>query len=83
MHCGEDLSGALSGEVALKDAGAIFSYTTDTYPSTAWDVSGTVAGEFALRSEGTLLSWVRASPPTPWPDGGPESLRSPCCGLAI
>ncbi|GFO12397.1 hypothetical protein PoB_003890200 [Plakobranchus ocellatus] len=19
----------------------------------------------------------------PWPDGGPESLRSPCCGLAI
>ncbi|GFO45912.1 hypothetical protein PoB_007241700 [Plakobranchus ocellatus] len=21
--------------------------------------------------------------PAPWPDGGPESLRSPCCGLAI
>ncbi|GFN75529.1 hypothetical protein PoB_000203500 [Plakobranchus ocellatus] len=29
------------------------------------------------------MSRLRAPPPTPWPDGGPESLRSPCCGLAI
>ncbi|GFO30843.1 hypothetical protein PoB_005734800 [Plakobranchus ocellatus] len=43
-------------------------------------VGGTVA---SLRSAGTLLSRVRASPPSPWPDRGPESLRSPCCGLAI
>ncbi|GFO15694.1 hypothetical protein PoB_004219900 [Plakobranchus ocellatus] len=47
------------------------------------DVGGTVASEFALRSAGTLLSRVRAPPPAPWPDGGPESLRSPCCRLAM
>ncbi|GFN85795.1 hypothetical protein PoB_001230100 [Plakobranchus ocellatus] len=46
-------------------------------------VGGTVANESTLRSAGTLLSRVRAPPPAPWPDGGPESLRSPCCGLAI
>ncbi|GFO50568.1 hypothetical protein PoB_007707300 [Plakobranchus ocellatus] len=45
--------------------------------------SFTVACESALRSAGTLLSRVRAPLPAPWPDGGPESLRSPCCGLAI
>ncbi|GFN84792.1 tumor protein p53-inducible protein 13 [Plakobranchus ocellatus] len=39
-------------------------------------VGGTVARESALRSAGTLLSRVRAPPPAPWPDGGPESLRS-------
>ncbi|GFO32452.1 hypothetical protein PoB_005895700 [Plakobranchus ocellatus] len=39
--------------------------------------------ESTLRSAGTLLSQVRAPPPAPWPDGGPESLRSPCCGLAV
>ncbi|GFN94084.1 hypothetical protein PoB_002059000 [Plakobranchus ocellatus] len=27
--------------------------------------------------------WIRGPLPAPWPDGGPESLRSPCCGLAI
>ncbi|GFN91259.1 hypothetical protein PoB_001776500 [Plakobranchus ocellatus] len=43
----------------------------------------TMACESALRSAGTLLSRVRAPLPAPWPDGGPESLRSPCCGLAI
>ncbi|GFO39474.1 hypothetical protein PoB_006597900 [Plakobranchus ocellatus] len=47
------------------------------------DVRRTVASESALRSAGTLLSQVPASPQAPWPDGGPESLRSPCCGLAI
>ncbi|GFO19095.1 hypothetical protein PoB_004560000 [Plakobranchus ocellatus] len=46
-------------------------------------VGSTVACESALRSAGTLLSRVRAPLPAPWPDGGPESLRSPCCGLAI
>ncbi|GFN95647.1 hypothetical protein PoB_002215300 [Plakobranchus ocellatus] len=48
-----------------------------------WGVGSTVACESALRSAGTLLSRVRAPLPAPWPDGGPESLRSPCCGLAI
>ncbi|GFO40051.1 hypothetical protein PoB_006655600 [Plakobranchus ocellatus] len=48
-----------------------------------WGVDGTVASESALRSAQTLLSRVRAPPPAPWPDRGPESLRSPCCGLAI
>ncbi|GFO36485.1 hypothetical protein PoB_006299000 [Plakobranchus ocellatus] len=46
-------------------------------------VGGTVDSEFALRSEGIPLSRARAPPPTPWPDRRPESLRSPCCGLAI
>ncbi|GFO28535.1 hypothetical protein PoB_005504000 [Plakobranchus ocellatus] len=46
-------------------------------------VGGSVASDFALRSAGTLLSRVRAPPLAPWPDGEPESLRSPCCGLAI
>ncbi|GFN99319.1 hypothetical protein PoB_002582500 [Plakobranchus ocellatus] len=36
-----------------------------------------------LRSVGILLSRTRAPPPAPWTDGGPKSLRSPCCGLAI
>ncbi|GFO50103.1 hypothetical protein PoB_007660800 [Plakobranchus ocellatus] len=43
---------------------------------------GTVANESALISAGAFLSWVRAPPPAPLPDGRPESLRSPCCGLA-
>ncbi|GFO26673.1 hypothetical protein PoB_005317800 [Plakobranchus ocellatus] len=51
-------------------------------PSFSRGVGGTVASEPALRSAGTLLSRVRAPPPAPWPDGGPESLRSPCCGQA-
>ncbi|GFO12104.1 hypothetical protein PoB_003860900 [Plakobranchus ocellatus] len=46
-------------------------------------VSGIVDIESALRSAKTLLSRIRALPPVPWPDGGPESLRSPCCELAI
>ncbi|GFO31940.1 52 kda repressor of the inhibitor of the protein kinase [Plakobranchus ocellatus] len=47
------------------------------------DIGGTVASESALRALGTLLSQVRALQLTPWPDRGPESLRSPCCGLAV
>ncbi|GFO39711.1 hypothetical protein PoB_006621600 [Plakobranchus ocellatus] len=46
-------------------------------------VGGTVACESALRSAGTFLSRVRAPPSAPRPDGGPKSLRSPGCGLAI
>ncbi|GFO01908.1 hypothetical protein PoB_002841300 [Plakobranchus ocellatus] len=43
---------------------------------------GPLASESSLRYAGTLLSRVRAPPPAPWPDGGPESLRTPC-GLVI
>ncbi|GFO28816.1 hypothetical protein PoB_005532100 [Plakobranchus ocellatus] len=46
-------------------------------------VDGTVASESALRSAGNLPSRVRALPPTPWPEGRPQSLRSPCCELAL
>ncbi|GFN91163.1 hypothetical protein PoB_001766900 [Plakobranchus ocellatus] len=46
-------------------------------------VEGSVASESALRSVGNLLSWVRATPPAPWSDGGPESLRSPCLDCDI
>ncbi|GFO45001.1 hypothetical protein PoB_007150600 [Plakobranchus ocellatus] len=46
-------------------------------------VGGSVVTESALRSAGTLMSRVRAPPPAPWPDGGPKSLSSPCCKLAI
>ncbi|GFN99483.1 hypothetical protein PoB_002598900 [Plakobranchus ocellatus] len=49
----------------------------------SWDIGSIVASESALKSAGTLLSWVRAPPPACWPDGGPESLRSPYCGLAM
>ncbi|GFO43154.1 hypothetical protein PoB_006965900 [Plakobranchus ocellatus] len=52
-------------------------------PQSSRGVGSTVACESALRSAGTLLSRVRAPLPAPWPDGGPKSLRSPCCGLAI
>ncbi|GFN92156.1 hypothetical protein PoB_001866200 [Plakobranchus ocellatus] len=51
--------------------------------ATAQGVVGTVASESAQRSAGTLLSQLRAPPPAPWPNEGPESLRSPCCALAI
>ncbi|GFN85863.1 hypothetical protein PoB_001236900 [Plakobranchus ocellatus] len=60
----------------LKVEGGKFCYKTER------GVGSTVACESALRSAGTLLSRVRAPLPAPWPDGGPESLRSPCCGLA-
>ncbi|GFN86157.1 hypothetical protein PoB_001266300 [Plakobranchus ocellatus] len=42
-----------------------------------------VGSDSALISAGILQSRVRAPIPTPWPVGEPESLRSPCCGLAI
>ncbi|GFO35840.1 hypothetical protein PoB_006234500 [Plakobranchus ocellatus] len=46
-------------------------------------VGSTVACKSALRSVGTPLSRVRAPPSAPRPNGGPLSLRSPCCGLAV
>ncbi|GFN78946.1 hypothetical protein PoB_000545200 [Plakobranchus ocellatus] len=47
------------------------------------DVGGAGDSDAALRSAGTLMSRVRAPPTAPWPDGGPESLRSACCGMAL
>ncbi|GFO35507.1 amiloride-sensitive sodium channel subunit gamma [Plakobranchus ocellatus] len=46
-------------------------------------VEGTVTSESTLRSAMILLSRVRAPPLAFRPDGGPESLRSPCCGHTI
>ncbi|GFN84301.1 shutoff alkaline exonuclease [Plakobranchus ocellatus] len=46
------------------------------------EIGGIVDSESTLRSAGTFLSRVRAPPPAPRSDRGPESLRSPC-GLAI
>ncbi|GFO16942.1 hypothetical protein PoB_004344700 [Plakobranchus ocellatus] len=42
-----------------------------------------VDSEPAFEAAETLLSRVRVSTLTPWPDGGPENLRSPCCRLAF
>ncbi|GFO05928.1 neurexophilin and pc-esterase domain family, member 5 [Plakobranchus ocellatus] len=44
-------------------------------------VGSIVDSESTLRSEGILLSQARAPSLAPWPDGGPESLRLPCCRL--
>ncbi|GFO37740.1 hypothetical protein PoB_006424500 [Plakobranchus ocellatus] len=46
-------------------------------------VDGTLDSEHALKSVEILLSRVRAPTPALWPDEGPESLISPCCGLDI
>ncbi|GFO39012.1 hypothetical protein PoB_006551700 [Plakobranchus ocellatus] len=42
-------------------------------------VGGRVTCESALRFAGTLLSRVGAPPSPRRPNGGPKSLRSPCC----
>ncbi|GFN77519.1 hypothetical protein PoB_000402500 [Plakobranchus ocellatus] len=47
-----------------------------------WGVGSTVDSESTLKSAGTHLWRIRVPQPAPWPDEGPESLRSPC-GLAI
>ncbi|GFO49942.1 hypothetical protein PoB_007644700 [Plakobranchus ocellatus] len=39
-------------------------------------VGGTVHSESALRSVGTPLSRVRAAPPVPWQNEGPEGLKA-------
>ncbi|GFO16158.1 hypothetical protein PoB_004266300 [Plakobranchus ocellatus] len=41
-------------------------------------MDGTVDGESALTSAEKLLSRIRILPLVPWPERGPESLRSPC-----
>ncbi|GFO20061.1 hypothetical protein PoB_004656600 [Plakobranchus ocellatus] len=53
-----------------------------SHSTSSGGVGGSGASESALSSAGTFLSRVRAIPPSLWPDGGPESLRSPC-GLGI
>ncbi|GFO43647.1 hypothetical protein PoB_007015200 [Plakobranchus ocellatus] len=68
-HCGH-------GNLVLppKDTAQNISLHQCSLPFLERGVGGTVASESALRSAGTLLSRVRAPPPAPWPDGGPESL---------
>ncbi|GFO21664.1 NADPH oxidase 5-like [Plakobranchus ocellatus] len=48
--------------------------------NTAPPTGASVAHGWRVRPE-ICRSRVRAPPPAHWPDGGPESLRSPCCGL--
>ncbi|GFO07857.1 hypothetical protein PoB_003436200 [Plakobranchus ocellatus] len=43
---------------------------------------GTENSESALRLAETILSRDRAPSPARWPEGRPESLRSPFCGQA-
>ncbi|GFN79077.1 hypothetical protein PoB_000558300 [Plakobranchus ocellatus] len=65
-----------------QDAHALACYCQYCHSQKKGGVCGTVASMSALRSAETLLSRVRAPPLAP-SDGGHESLRSPCCGLAI
>ncbi|GFO11037.1 hypothetical protein PoB_003754200 [Plakobranchus ocellatus] len=46
-------------------------------------VGGTVDRKSALRPAVTLLSQTRTPPLAVWPDGVPNSLRSPLCGRTI
>ncbi|GFN96179.1 misshapen-like kinase 1 [Plakobranchus ocellatus] len=68
---------------SLRDPAGIFDLIEVVGNGTYGQVYKIIKEQSALRSAGTLLSRVRAPLPAPWPDGGPESLRSPCCGLAI
>ncbi|GFN77175.1 hypothetical protein PoB_000368100 [Plakobranchus ocellatus] len=56
-------------------------YRNDCLPLVSRYGRGFRIRETALRAVGTLLSRVRALPPASWPDGGQESLRSPCWNL--
>ncbi|GFN96799.1 hypothetical protein PoB_002330500 [Plakobranchus ocellatus] len=90
---GQGASGGARGELAshcATEASEVLERPLDRKRKRAWKRSERereekreVASESALRSGGTLLSRVQAPPPVPRPGGGPESLRSPCCGLAI
>ncbi|GFN98091.1 hypothetical protein PoB_002459700 [Plakobranchus ocellatus] len=53
------------------------------YAQATEGVGGAVDNESALRSARALLLRVRVPPLAPRPEGGPESLRSPCCGEAM
>ncbi|GFN76413.1 hypothetical protein PoB_000291900 [Plakobranchus ocellatus] len=46
-------------------------------------VGSKMDSESALRSARVLLSPVQAPLTAPWPDAGPESLKSHCCGQVI
>ncbi|GFN94755.1 hypothetical protein PoB_002126100 [Plakobranchus ocellatus] len=53
---------------------------SSTHPNSFWlgltgGIGGTVDSGSALRSAGITLLRDRAPPPTPWPNGGPESPR--------
>ncbi|GFN89705.1 hypothetical protein PoB_001621100 [Plakobranchus ocellatus] len=45
-------------------------------PLRVGSLGGRMDSEQVLKSAGTLLLQVQAPPPAPWPDEGPESLRS-------
>ncbi|GFO28333.1 hypothetical protein PoB_005483800 [Plakobranchus ocellatus] len=51
-------------------------------PSASGGIGGTLDTEAGPISAKILLWRVRAPPLAPWPDVWPESLRSPCGGLA-
>ncbi|GFO30296.1 hypothetical protein PoB_005680100 [Plakobranchus ocellatus] len=70
----------IEGPKSLLEGQGGFEYYASSFPRS---FGGTVASESALRSARAFLLRVRAPQPAPWPDGGPESLRPPCCGLAI
>ncbi|GFO22754.1 hypothetical protein PoB_004925900 [Plakobranchus ocellatus] len=55
----------------------------DRGPETLRGVGGTVDSEAALRYAGSPLSRVRAHHLRLCLTKGPESLRSPCCGVAM
>ncbi|GFO49846.1 hypothetical protein PoB_007635100 [Plakobranchus ocellatus] len=54
---------------------ANYDRTGSTIPQNG-SFGGTEDSEPTLRPAETLLLRVRDSPPTPWPNGGPESLRA-------
>ncbi|GFN74848.1 hypothetical protein PoB_000135400 [Plakobranchus ocellatus] len=51
-----------------------FEISLDVAILVPWGDGGTVNSESALRSSGTLMLQVRAPPPAPWLNGGPQSL---------
>ncbi|GFN79710.1 dolichol phosphate-mannose biosynthesis regulatory protein [Plakobranchus ocellatus] len=75
----------VAGVVALTLIGTFIMYVSMSkkHRNLLVGVDGTVANDSALGSAGTFLLRVQVLPSVPWPDKGPESLRSPCCGLAL
>ncbi|GFN80013.1 tonsoku-like protein [Plakobranchus ocellatus] len=92
LHLGEALGDKIGEAVACRKIGECHCFLGQYEEALslqkrhlvlARGVGGTVACESALRSAGTLLLRVRALPSVPGPEGGPKSLKSSCCGLAI